>query len=89
MLELKAGQKIAVTLYQGNNNVEARALLDYLKGFKESEEPIPLQNTIFHIKIENVFLKHTGRYPWGSKDEMVHKVIIRGELLECRPQVSQ
>lgn len=50
MLELKAGQKIAVTLYQGNNNVEARVLLDYLKGFKESEEPMPLQNTIFHIQ---------------------------------------
>ena len=81
MLELKAGQKIAVTLYQGNNNVEARALLDYLKGFKESEEPMPLQNTIFHIKIENVFTENLH--------EMVHKVIIRGELLECRPQVSQ
>jgi len=24
-----------------------------------------------------------------SKDEMVHKVIIRGELLECQTQVSQ
>ena len=86
MLELKAGQKIAVTLYQGNNNVEARALLDYLKGFKESEEPMPLQNTIFHIKIENVFTENLHDH---SKDEMVHKVIIRGELLECRPQVSQ
>ena len=86
MMELKDGQKIALTLYQGNNNVEARALLDYLKGFKESGEPMPLKNTVFNVKIENVF---TENFPDHEKREMVHKVIMRGELLACQTQLSQ
>ena len=86
MMELKDGQKIALTLYQGNNNVEAKALLDYLKGFKESGEPMPLKNTVFNVRIENVF---TENFPDHEKREMVHKVIMRGVLSLPKVEVSQ
>lgn len=85
MLELKVGQKIAVVLYQGNNNVEAKALLDYLKGFKDADKAMPLKNTEFNIKIERVF---TENFRDNDKNEMVYKVIMRGELLECQNQLQ-
>ncbi len=85
MLELKVGQKIAVVLYQGNNNVEAKALLDYLKGFKDADKAMPLKGSGFDIKIENVF---TENFHDHKKNEIVYKVIMRGELLECQNQLQ-
>ena len=82
-LELKAGQKIAATIYQGNNNIEAKTLLDYLKPFKDSGTPMPLSGTIFDIKIENVFTENFNDH---EKNAMVYKVIIRGELLNASSQ---
>lgn len=80
-LELKVGQKITVVLYQGPNKVKVKTLLDYLKGFKDENKPIPLKNSGFDVKIENVLTDNFRNY---DKNVMVYKVIMRGELLECQ-----
>lgn len=84
-LELKAGQKIAVVLYQGPNNVEAKTLFAYLKGFKDEAKPMPLKGSGFDVKIENVF---TENFQDHDKNETVYKVIMRGELLECQNKLQ-
>jgi len=74
----KTGTKLSAIIYQGTEPIIVEAVQNYLKVFKDKNKPLPLKNTDFNMKIDDVvtetsedFLKTTTHY----------RVILKGELL--------
>lgn len=80
-IELKLGQKIKVILYQGINKVEVEAVLNYLKTFKDNNQPLPLKHTDFNMKIEDVITETSDDLKRMTTN---YRIILKGELLECQ-----
>jgi hypothetical protein len=76
--ELKAGQRIKVMLYYGKNKVEAVTLFEYLKGFNNRDELIPLKNTSFTVRLEDVFIESNQNL---AGNDTTYIVTMKGELL--------
>jgi hypothetical protein len=76
--EFKKGDNITIVLYNGDSELQAKGVWYYLDTNHQNNTPIPIRETMFHLRIENFNIFETFE-PMAKRH--IYEVKVKGELI--------